>query len=85
VKSHQVDRRLSLNSSPLTDSTGKPVLQDDYCTDEKFLTALDEEMAKVEKFTLSKVTELRTELTIIANKLENIKTEQDKAAFHQDM
>ena len=80
------DRQLSLSSPPPTDSTGKHVPQfQDENNDDKFFSVLDDEMAKVEKFTLSKVTELRAELTAIEKSVENLKMEEDKIIIQKEV
>ena len=79
------NRQVSLTSPPPTDSTGKPVLKDETITHETFFSVLDMEMAKVEKFTLSQVTELRTGLTNIERMVEGISSEEDKVAVQNEV
>ena len=74
------NRALSLSYSPVvTDPTGKEF------TEETFFSVLDEEIIKVERFTLSKVTDLRSDLTAIESLVDRIRTEEDKVKVEHEV
>ena len=69
---------LSVSSNP-TDSKGEDNLESkEHCNEETFLSLLDQEMIKVERFTLSKVTDLRLSLSTLETSLLNNDIELDK-------
>jgi SPX domain protein involved in polyphosphate accumulation len=66
---------VSLTIAPPTNAQGVP-LSSFHTTEETFTKAMDIEMQKVESFTLTKVTELRQQLSAVETKLGNLPKEE---------
>jgi len=64
----EANRHVSLTSPPPTNAKGIPQQMSDI-TGEAFFSYLDSELTKVEKFTLAKVTELRSKLDQVESKV----------------
>jgi SPX domain protein involved in polyphosphate accumulation len=66
IKINRVDsttREVSLTAPPPTNAAGRQLTADDSpLTEEDFYSTIDRELAKVESFTLQKVTELRSQI-----------------------
>lgn len=68
-------RQVSLTIAPPTNARGVPLLSF-HTTEETFTKAMDIEMQKVEIFTLTKVTELRQQLSAVETKLGKLPKEE---------
>ena len=71
------NRHVSLSVPPPTNARGLPQ-PDSTVTEEDFTHAMDEEMEKVESFTLTKVTELRQRIVGVEAKLKNLPSGEEE-------
>jgi SPX domain protein involved in polyphosphate accumulation len=75
-------RQLSLTIPPQTNARGGLAQSNSAATEEKFLKLMDSELAKVEKLTLEKVTELRQKIVSVENMIG--RETNDKIALQAD-
>jgi outer membrane murein-binding lipoprotein Lpp len=73
-------REVSLTAPPPTNAAGRQLTSaDGALTEEDFYHAIDENLTKVENFTLEKVTSLRAQIAAIEKEVNAVNSDDEKA------